>query len=84
MFSLHSILVDDDIYMKNQIYNLLFSCNNDTQVGQVFLGMHVPSDYYLKDQQKKMQIDKVRYKQVLMEIIVLSRKLGLLQRWVEY
>lgn len=84
MFSLHSILVDDDIYMKTQIYSLLFSCNNDIQVGQVFLEMHVPSDYYLKDQQKKVQIDKVQYKQALMEIIVLSRKLGLLQWWVEY
>lgn len=49
--SVHQIQVDDDIYMRIQIYNPPFSCNIDNPVGRVFLEMSAPSGHFLKDQQ---------------------------------
>lgn len=80
----HSILADDGIYMRIQIYNPLSSYNTGIQVGRAFQEMSALSGYCLKDRQKMVWIDKIRYMQVLKEINVLLHKLGLLQQWVEY
>lgn len=76
---MQTIQVDDDIYMRNQIYNPLFSCNIDILVGRVYLEMSAPSGYCLKDQQKKVKFDKFQYRQV--EAGVLFHKTG---HWAEH
>lgn len=77
---MYPILVDGDIYMRIQICNPLFSCNIGIQVGQVFLEISAPSGYCLKDQQKKVRVYKVLYRQALKEIMVLTHTSGLIQQ----
>lgn len=59
---------DGDIYMWNQICNLLSSCSTDTQVGQASLDINFLSDCYLMAQLVEIMVGKIRGRPKLKEI----------------
>lgn len=76
----------DDIYMRTQIYNPLFSCNTDNLVDQVFQEISAPSGWWLEDQEKKVKVsaDTFLYMQLLKEIVDSSHKVSQNRHQVEY
>ena len=77
--------MDDDIYMMDQIYTPLFSCNTDILVDHAFLDMGAPSEYYrLKDQLRNQKVDKLQNRQLLEKVAGLSHKAVLNQHLMEY
>lgn len=65
---MHSCLVDGGTYMMDQICTPLFSSNTDILVDRAFLEVSAPSDYCLKDQLRNQKVDKVQYRQLLMNV----------------
>lgn len=76
LFLVQSDFVDDGIYTRIQIYNLLSSCNVDIQAGPVF-GDNLLSGNHLKQQKRKVEVDKVLEKDTLKEKVAPFHRVGL-------